>query len=625
MAHRLLKKPGIPLLALLLLLAPASALAQRKVSDVTFEGNTHFPSLELKKLTRVGYRPLLGRKPTFNILVMNRDVTYLRGFYQDQGYLSCQVEAVTEPVGEDELVVHFTIQEGDRTSLSRLEFRGNTYFTEQQLRGMAGNVRGARLREGTPMNASAIQAGGHVILRRYRDTGFYFARVHPRTGARDSTTGLAPVIYQIEEGPQVRVTGVRVEGNRFTKPEVIVRELTLTIGDLLREEERFESQRRLFATGVFRTASVTVGEVVEDSTGVIILVTVNEMPVHYVGTGTGLAGDQQEQFDLRLHSSAVWGHRNMWGTARAMELNAGADFRIDFRRFGDSELIQRELSLRYLEPWIFRSRIPLTTLLYVRPRSYPEYETEEYGAEIGVAKEFSLRTRAWLNLSFRQVRIDSAAVSQALVPQERSSLSGINSTFERDTRDNFLSPLRGSVIRVRFNSYISLQQQNPAYTSGLFEWARYQLTGTRTVVAIRARLGLAWPQGKTTEVPIFDRFFLGGASSVRGHQERSLGPTDNDGDPIGGEAVALFNLEIRRPKQIGPLGLIVFADAGNVWRDISAMRRRFKLAYGTGIGLFLDTPIGPFRIDHGWEVEVTSDGEVTFGKGVFHFSVMYAF
>jgi len=573
----------------------------------------------------VGPRSGLSRKPTFNILVMNRDVTYIRSFYQDQGYLGCRVAAATEAVGDDDLMVHFTVDEGDRTSLSRLEFQGNTHFSDRELQNHIRNVRGVRLREGDPLNASAIYGGRQMILQRYRNNGFHFARVQPGTGARDNLSGTAPVIYRIIEGPQVTVTGVRVEGNRLTKREVIVRELILSEGDLLQEQDRIESQRRLFATGVFRTASVTVGEVTGDSTGAVLLVTVNEMPVRYVGTGTGLAGDKQEQFDLTFHTSAVWGHRNLWGTARALELNAGADFRIDFRRFRDSELIQRELSLRYLEPWIFHSRIPLTTLLYIRPRSYPEYETEEYGAEIGVAKEFALRTKAWLNLAFRQVRIDSAAVSQALVPQERSSLSGINATFERDTRDNFLSPSQGSMTRVRLNSYLRFQAQNPAYTSVLFEWSRYQLTGSRTVVAVRARLGLAWPQGRTTEVPIFDRFFLGGASSVRGHQERSLGPESADGNPIGGESVALFNLEIRRPKQIGPLGLILFADAGNVWRDISAMQRRFKLAYGTGVGIFLDTPIGPFRIDHGWEVKVTSRGDVTLERGVFHFSVMYAF
>jgi outer membrane protein insertion porin family len=624
MAHRLLTSAA-GILLVFILAAPTAVRAQRKVSDVTFEGNSTFSSVELEKLTRVGPRSWLSRKPTFNILVMNRDVTYIRGFYQDEGFLGCRVEASTEAVGEDNLVVRFSIDEGVRTSLAGLEFRGNTYFPDQELENRILNIRGVRVRIGAPLNASSIQAGGQLILRRYRNSGFYFARVQTGTGVRDSLSGMAPVIYRIVEGPQVTVTGVRVEGNRLTKREVIVRELTLEAGDLLQEEDRIESQRRLFATGVFRSASVTVGEVSPDSTGATLLVTVNEMPVRYLGTGSGLAGDQQEQFDLRFHTSAVWGHRNLWGTARALELNAGADFRLDFQRFRDSELIQRELRLRYLEPWIFRARIPLTTLLYVRPRSYPEYDTEEYGAEIGVAREFTLRTKAWLNLAFRQVRIDSAAVQQALVPQERSSLSGINATFERDTRDNFLSPLRGSMTRVRFSSYLRFQAQNPAYSSLQVEWSRYQLTGSRTVVAVRTRLGLAWPQGRTTEVPIFDRFFLGGASSVRGHEERSLGPVSGEGNPIGGETMALFNLEIRRPKQIGPLGVLLFLDAGNVWRDIAAMQRRFKLAYGTGIGLFLETPIGPFRIDHGWAVNVSSRGEVTLEKGVFHFSVMYAF
>jgi outer membrane protein insertion porin family len=126
-------------------------------------------------------------------------------------------------------------------------------------------------------------------------------------------------------------------------------------------------------------------------------------------------------------------------------------------------------------------------------------------------------------------------------------------------------------------------------------------------------------------VPIFDKFFLGGANTVRGYGEGVLGPKNVDGDPVGGEVTGLANLEIRRPRQVGPIGMLFFADAGQVWRDPGHMRRRFKLKYGAGIEAFIDTPIGPVRVGYGWKVVPNPRQGDVFKGGVLHFSVMYAF
>lgn len=630
MADRILRKSSLFTLAAVgIFLFPQVAEAQRKVVNITFEGNSAFTDSELMALTQVGDRGFfgLGARPRFNVLVLGRDVTYLKAFYRNRGYLQCRVEDDTESTGENGLIVHFAIHEGPLTTLGDLIFSGNELFHDDELAGMVSRLRGIRLRGGDPINESAIQAGAEEIFRRYRSRGHYFATVQPAIGVRDTSSGTAPVHYRIYEGPVVRVSDLTVEGHRSTKKFVITREVTLDIGDLVTEEARRESQRRLYSTGLFRTVGVTVGEVSEDSTSAIILVTVNEMPKHYLGTGLGVAGDQQEQIDLRLHTSAEWGHRNVYGTGRSVELSASADFQV----ITAWKQIRRELSLRYLEPWFWSSRTPLTAMIALRPRSYDVYQVQEVATEIGLSRDFTARSRVWLNFSYRLVNTE--------VPIEAftrsDALRGFNGTMERDSRDNIVSPTRGSLTMLQLSSYGGLLG-GPTYSIASAQWSRYELTGSRTVVATRMRVGVAVPTGDTDEVPIFDRFFAGGASSVRGYEERQLGPVSTFYDttsgriiyqPRGGEALALFNLEIRRPRYFGPFGLLFFLDAGNIWAKPREMN--LKLAFSAGVGVFLDTPIGPVRLDYGWRlnrspIERAID-DYRLDPGHLHFSVLYAF
>ncbi|MCK4772092.1 MAG: BamA/TamA family outer membrane protein, partial [Candidatus Latescibacteria bacterium] len=617
------------------LLLPGRAQAQRKVDDVIFEGNEAFSSSRLKSIVRVDNASIMGVirvKATFNYLVMARDVTYLRAFYRNRGYLQCTVEEHTESVGEDGLIVHFTIHEGPLTVLQRFGFEGNEFLSGEQLRDTLERLRGVRLREGDPINEAAIQAGAAAVLRHYRDSGHYFARVIPTVGRRDSTSGAAPIIYLIQEGPLVRVSDVRVEGTRTSKEFVVTREVTLGPGDLLTEEERRESQRRLYATGLFRTVSVTVGEVAPDSTSAVMLVTVNERPRRYVGTGFGLAGDREQQINLRLRTSAQWGHRNVYGTGRAVELSGNFDFRV----VTAWEPVQSELGLRYLEPWFWGSRTPLTAYFGLRPQSYESYDVTELAAEIGLSKEFTPRFRSWINFSFRRVVTEEKIPLKAFT--NRENLRGFNAAIERDGRDNILSPSRGSYLRVGLNGYGMLGLGGPHYRVFTLNWSRYKLTGLRTILAGRIRLGLANPGGNMDEVPIFDRFFTGGASSIRGYNERQLGPVNTFVDtisgettyrPRGGQALALLNIEMRRPGHFGPFGLILFIDAGNVWETVGEMGRNPDLAFSAGLGLFLDTPIGPVQIGYGWRLNLSPTekkyADYQLKPGRLYLTVQYAF
>ena len=637
MAHRILKPgPLTALFAIGMVLSPGGVEAQRKVHEVEFEGNEAFSRSRLKSVVRVNKATFMGVIPTratFNYLVMARDVTYLRAYYRNRGYLQCTVQERTEQTGDDGLVVYFTIHEGPLTLLERIDFEGNESFGNDELRDALQHIRGVRLREGDPVNEAAIQAGAREVVRRYQGTGHYFANVIPIVGERDTTSGTAPIIYRIREGPVVRVADVDVEGTRIAKRFIVTREVILDIGDLLTEEDRRESQRRLYATGIFRTVNVTVGEVSPDSTSAVILVTVNERPRRYVGTGVGLArGGQEQKYNLNIRTSAQWGHRNVYGTGRALELSGTFDFRV----ITGWKPAESELGLRYLEPWFFNSRTPLTAYFGLRPQSYESHKVNELTAEIGLSREFTPRSRGSVNLAYRRVVTEEIIPLQAFT--RRENLRGFNAMIERDSRDNILSPSQGSFLRAGLNGYGMLGFGGPIYGIASFSWSKYQLTGTRTILAARIRLGFAQPGDNLAEVPIFDRFFAGGAYSVRGYQERQLGPVNRFVDPAsgeatflpkGGQALALLNMELRRPQHFGPLGLVLFVDGGNVWETVEKMNEDPNLAFSAGLGLYLDTPIGPVQVGYGWRLNISPAEEMyddyRLRPGNLYLSVLHAF
>jgi len=130
--------------------------------------------------------------------------------------------------------------------------------------------------------------------------------------------------------------------------------------------------------------------------------------------------------------------------------------------------------------------------------------------------------------------------------------------------------------------------------------------------------GFALGYGDTRELPVVERYFLGGRNSVRGFPQDELGPKGTDGTPTGGNAFVLTNVELRTSLGKG-IGLVFFFDSGNVWRTIGDID--LSMRYTAGLGLRYSTPIGPIRIDYGYKLD-RREGE---SSGEIHFSIGQAF
>jgi outer membrane protein insertion porin family len=196
--------------------------------------------------------------------------------------------------------------------------------------------------------------------------------------------------------------------------------------------------------------------------------------------------------------------------------------------------------------------------------------------------------------------IDPTLLEEDVEPG-RQRIATLTPEVTLDRRDLPLDPHRGSfhLVSVRGGGsalggeadFVATRLE----THWFFDWL------PPTVLVVSARLGLAEPLAADDTLPIEERFFAGGAATVRGYRERRLGPLDARGNPAGGNGLAVFNVEWRFPIWRW-FGGTVFFDTGAVTAEVEDLAPD-ELRSGVGAGLRLSTPVGPVRLDVGYPLD----------------------
>jgi outer membrane protein insertion porin family len=529
------------------------------------------------------------------------DIDNIRDRYLEAGYLASvesRVERSAEAESEEALVT-IEISEGPRTTTGSVTFEGNEVFSSTELQDMLS------LKPGSAFNERLLDEDRYRILSAYVNRGYLFARVDVD---KVSHNGTVDVRYRITEDRPVLIGRIILRGNERTKDYAILRELLVKPGGYYDYGAILASQQRIYRLGYFRLARFEPLHPGEKEYTRDMLFTVEERPAGAMEVGVGY-GDLD-----RLRGFVELSHRNLFGTAKYSSL-----------RYEQSDILKRAI-FNFREPWFLDRKLDAKFSLVwsdsERLNSDTReiyYKTRKTSASFGVEKSYE-KLKPSLTYQFENVVNYDVRAAAQLTPEDsgRVLVSSLSPALIWDLRDDVFNPRSGSLYGIILKEALR-ELFSEADFSKLTVQAGWFVPVDNAVAALSARAGMAWPFRETAEVPLHERFYMGGSTTVRGFTQDSIGPSAVDPSgaliPQGGASMAVFNIELRLNPGEG-LGFVLFADAGNVWPGQEINLRGLRSSYGAGIRY--GTPVGPLRLDYGQKIDRLpgeSPGEIHFNIG----------
>ena len=623
--------------------------AQHRVGSVEIAGSTAVTAEALASRLRVR-----AGQP-FSAAALDADLTQLEEAYRRIGFASARAEATTvpQPAADDPHVpvaIRIQITENLQTVVNSVRVEGNASVAEGDLAGMFS------LGPGQPYSVGRLAVDRDALELRYANLGFQSATIEARPGI-SADSRRADVVFVVHEGPRIFVDHVLIVGNTRTKTATIERELRLKAGDPIGLEAISESQRRLAALGLFHRARITqLGR--GDETQRDLLVTIEEAPLTTIGWGGGFevrprvirTGDvATEKLEFAPRASFEVGRRNLFGTNRSVNAftsaslhprdspvfaNQGQTVATDTGGWGFPEY--RVLG-QFRQPRLRGSNADfrVTGTVEQQIRSSFNFSRRSTAAELAIRLPRNMSASGGYQIQRTRVFNQNVEESQQrdidrLFPKVR--LSSFLGSIIRDTRNDPVDPTAGQYLSANGQLAGRAIGSEVGFLKSFFTVQAFRtLPGQRgVVVAASTRLGAAvgFPSAAgSRDLPASERFFAGGDTTVRGFALDRLGvrhaparesdTLDSAGFPLGGNALVLFNGELRVPVWNG-VKLVTFADVGNVFTTVSEVSGR-DLRTALGLGFRYKSPVGPIRFDLGFKVPRRSDESrvewfITFGE-----------
>ena len=560
---------------------------QVRVASVTFRGNIALTTRHLQAAMTTRPATLL-HAGLFRQDVLDRDLDTLRALAQADGFADAAV-GPAELTWEDEgrrVRVVIPVAEGPRVTVGDVTVEGETLFTAEELRAVIP------LRRGDPWNPIRAEDGRRSVERLYGRRGFHGATVEVQTDRHDRQVS---VVYRVAEGAPTRVGRILLRGLLVTREETVLRQLRIDPGDIFDPDRLATAQQRLEQARAFATVGVGPPRPAPTPFADLDVAVAEQKPWHIdVGLGYDTAVGARGFLEL--------GHDNLFGTARS------ASIQIKGAVGGEAVHELERVDLVYREPWIQGTPWQAEAELFAERSENLGYDLQQVGLALWIGDDLlnprgarTFRTQLRYRLEEARLSNVSSDLEAQGVEPGTERIASLTPTLVWDFRDDRFNPRRGSVHQASLELATAALGgtvdfvKSDLSTSWFFSWL------PPTVLAFSGRLGLAGPFAGTDSLPIQDRFFTGGSTSVRGFPEDKLGPLDSAGNPLGGNALVVLSAEWRFPLW-GWLGGAVFIDTGTVTPEVSDLRlSAFKS--GAGAGLRVATPVGPIRLDVGYALQ----------------------
>ena len=607
-----------------------------KIEDVEFVGAEAFSQRKLRKVIKTRRWWMFSWITGSGVLkdeVFAEDKEKLTQFYQNEGYIDFEIKDVQfDQLTPRKQVVRFIVSEGQQYRVGSVEIKGNSVFTtEEIMRGFYSEGRriapemvpGAESTKRNPKGDIFTPSG----LRRDTDAirDFYGSKGYVDTGVRaikipNTDRGTIDIVYEIrgEESGQSFIEKIDIQGNTKTKDKVLRRELAVSPGepfDLVRVRL---SKSRLEQMRYFEKVETDI-EPTDVPNRKDLVINVEEASTGHVELGAGFSsidslfgfvGYREGNFDL---------FNPPYFRGGGQKLRVGAT--VGLRR--------KDYQVSFTEPWFLNRKLALGVDLYHSELNYYSdlYDFTQTGARLSLTKALPFNFIGSVSYTIENIGLEDVDEEAPLIIRlepENRLVSKVGASLAYDTRNNAVEPTRGQRTELLTElaggpfgaeaDFFKWEVRTSWFFPGFFEGHVWE---------VNARSGVVEPYGDTDRVPLFDRYFLGGVTSLRGFRYRTVGPhqsdtPDGDGEPVGGNTFYFGSVDYTIPI-VERLKFALFYDIGNVMLD------GYDYDFGNysdnwGVGIRLNIPrLGPLRLDYG--IPINYDSDNVSGSGKFQFSV----
>jgi len=563
------------------------------INSVKFDGIT-IPAKNLKEVMS------LREKKPYNPDIIEQDKETLTELYNALGYLNVLIDEFKVEIKESKADIRIKITEGSKHFIEEIAVKGAFVISKNKI------LEAVRIKAGDPYSGVDISDARYRIIDLYWHSGFIDAKVDIKQETGEK--GKIRIIFEIEEGKITLFGNTVISGNADTKNEVIKRELPYKSGAPFDPYLLARTRQRLYKLGLFTGVDVDAVDKEDSEQNIHIKMKEGNAGAVEFGAGYGDYEQFRGSFDIS--------YRNLFG------MNRQVSFRTEV------STIEQRYILNYTEPWFLGKQIPFKVFLIKEERTEKAIETREtryklrrHTASVGLEKKFSERVKGDIYYDFSLVKTFEVKPDVILTKEDTGNviISGIRPGIAYDSRDNPFDPRKGVLAGITMKTATKYLFSETDFIKAIFNGSVYQELNKYFVVAASIKTGLAQGFEDTSDLPLVERFFLGGRTTVRGYEQDTLGPKGVNGTPTGGNAYVLTNLELRT--YIGKsFGIVAFFDGGNVWKKTNDIKIS-EMKYTAGGGIRYNTPVGPLRVDYGHKL----DKETGESSGEVHFSIGHAF
>jgi len=554
------------------------------IRGISFEGNRAFTTKELKNMMTTNEWGIFHFFTDSGLLKkdqLKQDVGKLNAFYLNNGFINAQIGEPVITYDRDGIRIKIPVSEGKQFRVGKVAISGDELATPR-----AELLAKLQIRKKDFYAREAIMKDMDALTQACNDEGYASADVVPRTEAQEKNLTV-DVTYEIKKGNLVYFNRINITGNSKTRDKVIRRQLSVVEGDLYNRTKLKKSYMALNQLRYFEEIDFQ-SEKGPDETLTDVNIRVKEKPTGIFSLGAGYSA-----LDHAVVSAQV-SQQNLFGRGQILSLKASLGSR--------SQLYD----ISFTEPWLFDMPLWSKFDIWNLYREYDSYnlDSKGFGSTFGYPLWPYVTGYVGYRLSLDNVKDILDTASYYIKKQAgQTTSSGVTFTLTRDSTNDVMFPSTGSKNSASVEYTGGPLQGDVSYTRYGATSAWFFPLPLDTVIGARGRIGaIRANEGK--DVPIFERYYLGGINSLRGLRE--VGPKDPaTGDVIGGLTMLNFNFDYIFPliKNAGMKGVLFF-DTGNTWNTgyhLEDLRRT------AGVGIRWYSPIGPLRLEWGYVLDRKED------------------